>query len=53
MSTEQNDSEFWDFLFAISKGENLESLAEQFGESLGEYLNQAIQGACISSYTTA
>ncbi len=52
MSTEQSDSDFWDFLFAISKGDKLESLAEQFGESLGEHLNHAIQGAWIRSYTT-
>lgn len=46
------DSNFWDFLDAISKGNNLESLAEQFGESLGTHLNQGIQGAWIQSFTT-
>jgi hypothetical protein len=52
MSEDQNDSEFWDFLFAISKGSNLETLAEQFGESLGVHLNQGIQGTWIHSFTT-
>ena len=46
------DSSFWDFLKAISKGDKLESLAEQFGESLGSHLNQGIQAAWIQSFTT-
>ena len=51
-SESETDSDFWDFLNAISKGEKLESLAEQFGESLGSHLNQGIQGAWIQSFTT-
>jgi len=47
----ETDSNFWDFLYAISKDSNLESLAEQFGESLGTHLNQGIQGAWIETFT--
>ena len=50
-SENETDSTFWDFLNAISKGDNLESLAEQFGESLGVHLNQGIQGAWIQAFT--
>jgi len=50
-SENEADSNFWDFLNAISKGDKLESLAEQFGESLGSHLNQGIQGAWIQSFT--
>jgi hypothetical protein len=51
-SENEIDSDFWDFLNAISKGDKLESLAEQFGESLGSHLSQGIQGAWIQSFTT-
>ncbi len=44
------DSNFWDFLHSISKGNNLEVLAEQFGESLGSHLNQGIQGGWIATF---
>jgi len=51
MSETQDDSEFWDFLFAISQEKNLAALAEQFGEALPTLLNQGIQSAWIQSYT--
>jgi len=44
------DSNFWDFLNAISKGYKLEQLAEEFGESLGPNLNQSIQSAYIETF---
>ncbi len=50
-SENETDSNFWDFLYAISKGNNLERLAEHFGESLGVHLNQGIQGAWIQAFS--
>ncbi len=51
MNETDEDSHFWDFIFAISKQKNLESLAEEFGESLPVLLNQAIQGGWIKTFT--
>ena len=50
MSTTAEDNAYWDFLNAISTGQSLEDLAEQFGEDLGKFLNQGIQGGLIRSY---
>ncbi|MCF6188866.1 MAG: DNA-binding domain-containing protein [Cocleimonas sp.] len=52
MSKDENDRDFWDFLHAISLGYNLERLAEQYGEALGNHLSQGIEGAWIQSFTT-
>ncbi len=45
-----DDSHFWDFIHAIDSGANLEKLAENFGESLPNLLNQAIQSGWIESF---
>ena len=47
----EDDSNFWDFLNAISEDNNLDNLAEQFGESLGVHLSQGIQGGWIERFT--
>ena len=52
MSEDENDREFWDFLHSISLGHNLEHLAEQYGEVLGNHLSQGIEGSWIQSFTT-
>ncbi len=52
MSEDENDREFWGFLHSISVGYNLERLAEQYGEALGNHLSQGIAGAWIQSFTT-
>ncbi len=51
MNETEDDSIFWDFIYAISKEKNLENLAEEFGESLPVLLNQAIQGNWIKTFT--
>jgi len=50
MSETESDSVFWDFVSAVSKGDNLEVLAEKIGENLPEHLNQAIQSGLIKSF---
>ncbi len=52
MSEDENDSGFWDFLQAVSMNDNLESLAEQFGEALPDHLNQCIEGGWVQSFIT-
>lgn len=52
MNENENDSNFWGFLNAISLRHNLEDLADQFGETLPAYLNQSIEGAWVQSFTT-
>jgi len=52
MSEDENDRDFWDFLHSISLGYNLERLAEQYGEALGNHLSQGIEGTWIQSFTT-
>ena len=51
MSEDENDRDFWDFLYSISLAYNLEHLAEQYGEALGNHLSQGIEGAWIQSFT--
>ena len=53
MSENESDRDFWDFLHSISLGYNLERLAEQYGEALGNHLNQAIEAAWVQSFITA
>ncbi len=46
------ETALWDFLNAISQQNNIEKLAEQFGEDLPELLNKAIQQNWIQSFST-
>ena len=50
MSETEEDSVFWDFIKAVSEENTLDVLAEKFGESLPEHLNQAIQSGLIQSF---
>lgn len=50
MHTNKQDSLFWDFLFAISKGSSLGDLAIRFGENLPDLLNQGIKSTWIQSF---
>lgn len=50
MSHNEEDSKFWDFLYAISKGKPLGELAETFHDDLPILLNQGIQSSWINSF---
>lgn len=50
MNENEQDSLFWDFLLAISKGKELSDLAVQFVENLPTLLNQGIQSTWIQSF---
>lgn len=50
MNNNEEDNQFWDFLYAISKGNTLEQLVVEYGEKLPTLLNLTIQSNWVRSY---